>query len=66
MDFATLRGILRVEIARELVPLMIDAIVREKKYARCKGKQRKLRLRSRMLYELGKGLGAIETISKQK
>lgn len=66
MDLARLRGVLRVEIARGLVPSMIDVIIREKEYMRCRGKQRKLYLRLRMWYKLFDGLRAIETINKKK
>lgn len=66
MDLAKLRGVLRVEIARELIPSVIDAIMREKEHARCGGRWRKLWLRLRTWYKLVEGLRAIETISKKK
>lgn len=66
MDLAKLRGILRVEFARELIPSMIVAIIREKEYERRRGRQRKLCLRLRTWFKLVEGFRAIETISTKK
>lgn len=64
MDLARLRRVLRVGIARELIPLMIDVIIPEKEYVRCRERKRKLCLRT--WYKLFDGLRAIEAISKKK